>query len=173
MLSLHHLDSVDPLFPGMERVQALRHLMTAAAADESRTLQQTVCHERQRQWTISIAWGYSAYIYERVMPRSHVIDPIHTFRAWIDSARPPPWYMFNTRSPGGDPCEAPHVFFLRDVKSSSSSDGTTLTTYSRAWPRIMNPCLWCGNQCPDFVTEIRVFSPAAARRGVRLRLFSI
>ncbi|KAL1539615.1 hypothetical protein AAHA92_24074 [Salvia divinorum] len=164
LMSLHHLDMVEPLFPKMERVEALRHLMKAAAADESRTLQQTVCHERQKQWTISIAWGYSAHVYERVMPRSHLRSPVETFRAWIDSTRPPPFYMFNTRPPTGDPCEAPHVFFLKDVAVNHSAAGI-ITTYERAAPRPMNPCLWCGSQCPDILTLIRVFSPATKRIG--------
>ncbi|XP_047938626.1 uncharacterized protein LOC125186285 [Salvia hispanica] len=138
--------------------------MKASAADESRTLQQTVCHERQKQWTISIAWGYSSHVYERVMPRSHLRSPIETFTAWIDSDRPPPFYMFNTRLPTGDPCEAPHVFFLKDVVVNHSAPGI-ITTYERAAPRPMNPCLWCDPHCPDVLTHIRVFSPATKRIG--------
>ena len=60
LLSLHHFDAVDPIFPTRDRFESTRHLMTAAAADQSRMLQQTICHHRQTNWTISIAWGYSA-----------------------------------------------------------------------------------------------------------------
>lgn len=164
LMSLHHLDMVDRIFPNMDRKEALRHLMKAAAADESRTLQQTVCHERERHWTISVSWGYSAQIYERIMPRIHLLRPMETFKVWMNSAKPPPYYMFNTRLPTGDPCEAPHFFFMKEVNKSSTG---ILTTYSRAWPRNMNPCLWCGSQCPDFVTQLRVFSPITKRKGVR------
>ncbi|XP_042013472.1 uncharacterized protein LOC121761852 [Salvia splendens] len=99
------------------------------------------------------------------MPRSHLRSPIETFTAWIDSDRPPPFYMFNTRLPTGDPCEAPHVFFLRDVIVKHSSAPGIITTYERAAPRPMNPCLWCDPHCPDVLTHIRVFSPATKRIG--------
>ncbi|KAH6766708.1 hypothetical protein C2S52_017691 [Perilla frutescens var. hirtella] len=151
VMSLHHLDMAEPIFPKMNSIEALRHLMKAAAADQSRTLQQVLCHERQRHWTISVSWGYSAHIYERIMPRSHLLNPIHTF-----VGNSTPFYMFNTRMPTSDPCEAPHIFFLKDVNHSSAG---ILTTYSRAAPRQINDsCPYCDNQCPHFVTEIHVFS---------------
>lgn len=161
IMSLHHFDHIEPIFPNMDRAESSRHLMTAAGADQSRMVQQTICHERQRNWTISISWGYSAHIYERVMTRSHVQNPIETFKPWLEVKRPPPLYMFNTRLPTGDPCEAPHVFFLKEVNKSSAG---ILTAYSRAAPRDMNPCWWCGDSCPDFVTEIHVHSPPTTRK---------
>ncbi|KAK4441444.1 hypothetical protein Salat_0479300 [Sesamum alatum] len=102
LLSLHHFDMVEPIFPTMDRAQSTRHLMKAAKADQSRMLQQTICHDRRRNWSFSIAWGYSAHIYERIMPRSLLQYPIETFQAWLP-APGPPFYMFNTRLPSTDP----------------------------------------------------------------------
>ncbi|KAH6811458.1 hypothetical protein C2S51_025220 [Perilla frutescens var. frutescens] len=161
IMSLHHFDMIDPIFPNMDRAESARHLMKAAEADQSRMVQQTICHERRNNWTISVSWGYSAHIYERIIRRSHLQNPIETFKPWIDVSRPPPLYMFNTRLPTGDPCEAPHVFFLHRVNKSSAG---VLTVYSRAAPRGLDPCFWCGASCPDFVMEIHVHSPSTNRK---------
>ncbi|KAL0437203.1 UNVERIFIED_CONTAM: hypothetical protein Sradi_0428200 [Sesamum radiatum] len=131
LLSLHHFDMVEPIFPNLNRTQSTRHLMRAANADQSRMLQQTICHYRRRNWSFSISWGYSAHIYERIMPRSFLQYPIETFQLWLP-APGPPFYMFNTRLPSTDPCEAPHVFFLDTVKRKADD---ILTVYRRAWRR--------------------------------------
>ncbi|XP_041999695.1 uncharacterized protein LOC121749169 [Salvia splendens] len=59
LLSLHHIDLVEPIFPGMEHQQSIRHLMEAATADQSCMLQQTICYNRESNWSVSISWGYS------------------------------------------------------------------------------------------------------------------
>ncbi|EFH49835.1 predicted protein [Arabidopsis lyrata subsp. lyrata] len=41
LISLHHFDVIDPIFPGMTRQQSVNHLMKT---DQSRVLQQTICH---------------------------------------------------------------------------------------------------------------------------------
>ncbi|KAL0389310.1 UNVERIFIED_CONTAM: hypothetical protein Scaly_0288100 [Sesamum calycinum] len=158
LMSLHHFDMVKPIFPSMDRFESTRHLMKAAAADQSRMLQQTICHHRQSSWSFSVSWGYSAQIYEKIMPRSYLQMPIETFKAWSSTPRPRPHYMFNTRLPSNGSCEAPHVFFFQRVEKSSTG---ILTTYSRAAPRGLPPC---GNHTADFVSEIHVFTPSTKRK---------
>ncbi|KZV49336.1 hypothetical protein F511_38490 [Dorcoceras hygrometricum] len=162
LLSLHHFDHVNPIFPSKDRSESTRHLMKAADADQSRLLQQTICYDRKNKWTFSISWGYSAHIYEKIMTRSYIQNPIETFQPWSGGHRPP-LYMFNTRLPSNDPCEAPHGFFLQEVNKSSSG---TLTVYSRAAPRGMGPCKLAGNQSAEFISEIHVLSPATKRPQV-------
>ncbi|KAH6819618.1 hypothetical protein C2S51_003221 [Perilla frutescens var. frutescens] len=163
LISLHHLDAVEPIFPDMDRYEAARHLMKAAAADQPRMLQQTICHHRQSNWSISVSWGYSAHIYERIIPRSRLQLPLETFEPWSSTSRPRPLYMFNTRLPSNNSCEAPHVFFFKEVRNKvvSMHKGSILTTYSRAAPRGMPPC---AKNTADFISEIRVFSPATKRK---------
>ncbi|KAK6141680.1 hypothetical protein DH2020_024573 [Rehmannia glutinosa] len=166
LISLHHLDKVDPIFPNMDRFESTRHLMKAAVVDQSRMLQQTICHHRQTNWSFSISWGYSAHIYEKIMPRSHLQNPIETFEPWSSTPRPPPQYMFNTRVPSNDSCEAPHVFFFKKVKKASAG---ILTTYSRAAPRGLPPC-WIsgGKHSAEVVSEIRVLSPTTQRKEIEI-----
>lgn len=167
LLSLHHFDKVDPIFPTRDRFESTRHLMTAAEADQSRMLQQTICYHRQRNWSVSIAWGYSAQIYEKIMPRSYLQMPMETFRPWVKTPAPP-YYRFNTRPRTRDPCNAPHVFFLELVEKETERRREVMTTYGRAWPRDLRPCAADGVSSADGINMISVYSPAAKRTQVNI-----
>ncbi|XP_073024479.1 uncharacterized protein [Primulina eburnea] len=159
LLSLHHFDIVDPIFPSMDRFESSRHLMEAANTDQSRMLQQTICYHRRTNWSMSVSWGYSAQIYEKIMPRSYLQIPIETFKPWVLSSQPPN-FMFNTRKPSRDPCEAPHVFFFESVEKNGDE---LVTRYSRAWRRALPACALSGNHSAEGVSSIRVLSPAKKR----------
>ncbi|XP_015161354.1 uncharacterized protein [Solanum tuberosum] len=160
LMSLHHFDMVDPIFPSMDRVKSVFHLQKVAKYDQSRMLQQTICHHRSKSWTFSVSWGYSAHIYEKIMPRSWIQRPIETFKTWQPSPNPP-YYMFDVRSPSWDPCEAPHVFFFKSVKKTQR--GEILTTYTRGWPRGIGACLSSGNFSAEYVSKIHVYSSTTKR----------
>ncbi|OWM67534.1 hypothetical protein CDL15_Pgr028397 [Punica granatum] len=106
ILSLHHINVVDPIFPSMNRSESISHLMKPAGVDQSRLLQQTICYQREKNWSISVSWGYSVHIYETAVPRYVLQMPIETFRPWIKNAKWP-MFMFNTRPAKNDPCETP------------------------------------------------------------------
>ncbi|XP_041989880.1 uncharacterized protein LOC121741235 [Salvia splendens] len=160
---LHHLDVVEPIFPSKDRFESTRHLMTAAAADQSRMLQQIICHRRQSNWTISIAWGYSAQIYESIFPRSYLRMPLETWfkrSCGCPSKRglSVPTYasLITGSTPGHPPCEAPHNFFFETVDKSDE----VITTYARAWPPHLPPCF---SHSADGINIIQVYSPATTR----------
>ncbi|KAJ4823559.1 hypothetical protein Tsubulata_012190 [Turnera subulata] len=161
-LTLHHLELVDPIFPSMDRNQALNHLMKAAQFDQSRLLQQTICYQRESNRSFSVSWGYSAHIYDNIIPRSVLRKPLETFRPWANNWKRP-YYMFNTRWMTNNPCEAPHVFFFRSIEYASRKN-QFVTTYARSWPRNLPPCSASGNHSADHISEIRVFSPARTRK---------
>nr|XP_023906598.1 uncharacterized protein LOC112018317 [Quercus suber] len=162
-LSLHHIDTIDPIFPSIDRSESINRLMKAAKIDQSRLLQQTICYHRQSNWSLSISWGYSAYIYENIIPRSILWRPLETFRPWKRNSRPP-LYMFNTRWPSNNPCEAPHLLFFDSIEHIE--EGQIVTTYVRAWPRGLSTCSFAGNHSADPITKIKVFSPASTRLEV-------
>nr|XP_043623226.1 uncharacterized protein LOC122595009 [Erigeron canadensis] len=163
LISLHHLDIVSPIFPAMDRHKSVRHLMTAAKVDQSRLLQQTVCYHKQKKWAFSIAWGYSAYIYEQMIPRSLLRRPFETFTPWSLKRRPPD-YMFNTRLvTNNNSCETPHTFFFHSIKRLTNNDGNKTTnevmmTYVRYKNRRLPPC--SEDHSADHITKILVYSPA-------------
>ncbi|KAJ0806083.1 hypothetical protein HanPI659440_Chr02g0085611 [Helianthus annuus] len=170
LISFHHLDFTSPIFPTMDRHKSVRHLMTAAKVDETRLLQQAVCYHKQTKWAFSIAWGYSAYIYEQLIPRSILRRPLETFTPWGFIGEPP-HYMFNTRLVTNNSCETPHVFFFHsitrlssDSSSSSSNNNSNRTTdeimmtYIRYKPRQLPPC--SSDHSADYISTIQVYSPA-------------
>ncbi|CAI9106295.1 OLC1v1005421C1 [Oldenlandia corymbosa var. corymbosa] len=163
LVSLHNFDAVEPIFPGMDRIQSINHLMKAgniAGGQQSRLMQQTICHHRRHNWTISVSWGYSVHIYEKIMPRSLLQLPLQTFGPWVSNPDPP-FYRFNTRLPSREPCDAPHVFFFESIEKppSDDEDFVVLSSYYRSSPRDLPPCV-DGEHSADYVTHIHVHSPA-------------
>lgn len=127
--SLHHIDAVEPIFPGMTRINALEHLSKASRVDPARIFQQTVCYYHTRSVTVSISWGYAVQVYEGNQLLPDVLSLQRTFRPWkrgknVASSH----YMFNTRDYPRDPCKRPVVFFLHTVTADTTG---IWTEYSR------------------------------------------
>ncbi|KAF8041192.1 hypothetical protein BT93_B3197 [Corymbia citriodora subsp. variegata] len=156
ILSLHHIDAIDPIFPSMNRSEAINQLMKPARVDQSRLLQQTICYHREKSWSISVSWGYSTHIYENVLPRSFLQRPIETFRPWMTRVKPP-FYMFNTRILEKNPCVVPHVFFLKSMENATRDE--IVTTYTRASKSGLPSCALGGNHSANLISRVQVFSP--------------
>ncbi|XP_009803906.1 uncharacterized protein LOC107787956 isoform X2 [Nicotiana tabacum] len=161
LMSLHHLDAANPIFPSMERLQSVHHLMNAAKFDQSRMLQQVICYNRPNNWSFSISWGYSIHIYENILPRSHLQIPIETFKPWGVTPKDPPYYLLNTRLPTNDSCQAPHVFFLESAEKSTKNE--ILTMFSRSLPRGLPACSYSGSHSADQISQIEVYSSRRKR----------
>ncbi|ONK55208.1 uncharacterized protein A4U43_UnF6410 [Asparagus officinalis] len=58
-VSLHHLDTVDPLYPGKNRLEGLKHLFEAIDADPGMVFQQIICYDNSNLLTVSVSWGYA------------------------------------------------------------------------------------------------------------------
>ncbi|XP_020571076.1 uncharacterized protein LOC110018186 [Phalaenopsis equestris] len=131
LLSLHHLSSVPPISPRFRsRLHALRSLINATRADESRALQQSFCYlqEPQIKWSVSVSWGYTAQIYPWLLSPREMEIPIRTFGSWkmLERRR----FTFNTRelAPASRPCERPVRYFLEKVEEGREG---TVTEYGR------------------------------------------
>ncbi|KAF7119449.1 hypothetical protein RHSIM_Rhsim13G0219400 [Rhododendron simsii] len=159
LMSLHHFDKVAPIFPSMDRFQSTNHLMKSAKVDQSRLLQQTICYHKPTNWSFSISWGYSAHIYEKVIPRTLLKRPLETFRPWSKGLAPP-FFPFNTRLHQSffDPCDAPHVFFMESVENLGGNQ--IVSTYVRSKTRRLPACSFSGNHSADYISMVRVLSPA-------------
>ncbi|XP_051121551.1 uncharacterized protein LOC127244968 isoform X2 [Andrographis paniculata] len=125
LASLHHLDNVNPLFPGKTQLESLTRLFQAYEFDPSRTLQQCFCYHADRRWSVSVAWGYAVQIYPLFLTPADLTTPVLTFQTWRTRSNGP--FTFNTRRLDPDPCRRPFVFYMDSVKDSDS--GETLTRY--------------------------------------------
>lgn len=117
LVSLHHFDHIDPIFPNMTAIQAVKHLFEAVNVDSERVLQQTVCYDRWFSWTISVSWGYAVQVFENHQFLPDVLRAHETFTRWKKGRVLPASYTFNTRELHKDPCRRPAVFFLDSVFS--------------------------------------------------------
>ncbi|KAK6282090.1 hypothetical protein POUND7_015915 [Theobroma cacao] len=120
LVSFHHIDHMDPIFPNMTRIKAMEHLLQAANVDSQRILQRTVCYDRWFSWTISVSWGYAVQVYGKHMYLPDVLPVQETFRQWKKGTGLAGVYTFNTREVHPDPCHRPTTFFLDSVSSSKA-----------------------------------------------------
>ncbi|XP_039026385.1 uncharacterized protein LOC120159977 [Hibiscus syriacus] len=115
LVSLHHLDVVEPIFPGMKRAKAIQHLLEAAKEDSASLMQQSICYDSNRFWSITISWGYVVQIMRGIMSPRELEMPSRTFLNWYKRADYTA-YAFNTRPVESHPCQKPFVFYMRKVK---------------------------------------------------------
>ncbi|KAF8397427.1 hypothetical protein HHK36_016343 [Tetracentron sinense] len=127
LVTLHHLDDVKSLFPSGTRLDSLRSLRKAYKVDPGRTVQQSFCYDLSRNWSVSVAWGYTAQIYPFLLSAKDLGTPLQTFQTWSSWQNEP--FTFNTLPMSTEPCERPVVFFLDRVEEVNG--GGTRTSYKR------------------------------------------
>ncbi|KAI7737274.1 hypothetical protein M8C21_007367 [Ambrosia artemisiifolia] len=112
LVSLHHTDYLDPIFPNMTNRGAMRHLYKAVEIDPHRILQQTVCYDRWFSWTISISWGYSVEVFGSHVLLPDVLRVPATFRPWKKGSVLNTLFSFDMREHNKDPCKRPVAFHM-------------------------------------------------------------
>ncbi|KAI3846734.1 hypothetical protein MKW92_031716 [Papaver armeniacum] len=156
LISLHHLDNMNPIFPHKSRHQAIGHLLKAATFDPDRIVQQTVCYDKKFSRTISISWGHAVQVFEGDVLVRDLIQVRKTFKSWGKKNAYSDLYMFNTREVDSDPCKRPSIFFLDSLSSTSNADEVVVvkSMYKRNG---FDNCLEKKN-ITNKLEEIRVFS---------------
>lgn len=130
LVSLHHMDFTDPIFPNMTRPQAVAHLFEAANVDSQRILQQTVCYDRWFSWTISVSWGYAVQVFPDHMFLPDALNVQQTFKQWKKGNALAAAFTFDKKDLHKDPCKRPTVFYL---DSLSSGNGGIISNYNRSY----------------------------------------
>ncbi|MBA0552835.1 hypothetical protein Golob_023612 [Gossypium lobatum] len=139
LVSLHHLDVVEPIYPNVTRVQALNHLMLPAKLDSAGIMQQSICYDKTRSWTISVSWGFAIQVFRGIFSPREIEMPSRTFLNWYKRADYTA-YSFNTRPVSRNPCQKPFVFYMSSVGMHSKLN-TTVSKYDRH--RVPHPpCKW-------------------------------
>ncbi|KAK7308965.1 hypothetical protein RJT34_05336 [Clitoria ternatea] len=139
LVSLHHLDVVEPIFPNMSRVEALQRLTIPMNLDSAALIQQSICYEKKKKWTISVSWGFAVQIFRGIFSPREMEMPSRTFLNWYRRADYTA-YAFNTRPVSRNPCQKPFVFYFSKAKFNSTKL-QTVTEYERH--RVPHPeCRW-------------------------------
>ncbi|XP_027344345.1 uncharacterized protein LOC113856628 [Abrus precatorius] len=131
LLSLHHPELTDPIFPNMTNLKALQHLFEAVNVDSQRILQQTVCYDKRFSWTISVSWGYAVQVYHGHMSLPDVLKVQQTFERFTKGTPLADLYSFNIRGFHPDPCKRPTIFYLDNL--SHGKDGIIISSYKKSF----------------------------------------
>ncbi|MED6200109.1 hypothetical protein PIB30_082058 [Stylosanthes scabra] len=127
LVSLHHLDYVDPIFPNLTRVDSISKLEASYKMDPGRILQKSFCYDPRRNWSISISWGYSVELYPSLVSVREMETAFNTMKTWSNRSYEP--FMFNTRPVSNDSCEKPLIYFVDQVDRVSKEN--TRSRYKR------------------------------------------
>ncbi|KAJ4969894.1 hypothetical protein NE237_002993 [Protea cynaroides] len=115
LVSLHHLDVVDPIFPGMTRTQAIQQLSESIRLDSASIMQQSICYDKRKYWSISVSWGYVVQIIRGIISPRELEMPTRTFLNWYKRADYTA-YAFNTRPVTKHPCQKPYIFYMKTIR---------------------------------------------------------
>ncbi|KAK8565785.1 hypothetical protein V6N13_020863 [Hibiscus sabdariffa] len=123
LISIHHLDVVEPIFPNVNRVQALQRLKVPINLDSPALMQQSVCYDKLRSWTVSVSWGYTVQIYRGIFSVRELEIPARTFLNWHKRADYT-GFSFNTRPVARHACQRPFVFYLANALYNKDTNQT-------------------------------------------------
>ncbi|XP_074270462.1 uncharacterized protein LOC141594211 [Silene latifolia] len=154
IITLHHLDIVDPIFPYMSRIQALDRLKTPTKLDSSALMQQSICYDTVRNWTVSVSWGYAIQIIRGSIPPREMQRPARTFVDWYnkDDAY---GFSFSTRGFSEHPCQEPYVYYVNDTQVVDTNTNTTRSEYVKY--EVPRPYCWWTMKDPEKIGRIEVY----------------
>ncbi|KAF3340351.1 hypothetical protein FCM35_KLT16122 [Carex littledalei] len=129
LISLHHLDVVQPIFPNSAtRAVALRKLFAGPVRlDSAGVMQQSICYDKVHRWTVSVSWGFAVQVVRGIMSPREMEMPARTFLNWYRRADYTA-YAFNTRPVARNPCQKPYVYYMSEARFVESKR-TTVTRY--------------------------------------------
>ncbi|XP_016496692.1 uncharacterized protein LOC107815598 [Nicotiana tabacum] len=121
LVSIHHLDVVDPIIPRMSRVDGLQRLFESMKYDTASIMQQSICYDKQKYWSFSVSWGYVVQITRGNISPRELEMPTRTFLNWYKRADYTA-YAFNTRPVTKHPCQKPFVYYISTAKFDRSKN---------------------------------------------------
>ncbi|KAL2892140.1 Beta-1 3-glucosyltransferase [Bienertia sinuspersici] len=153
LVSLHHLEIVDPIFPYMGRLQALQRLKIPTKLDPESLMQQSICYDSRRNWTISVSWGYAVQIIRGSIPPREMQRPARTFFNWQNRDEPSS-FSFNTRPFSKHPCEKPYIYYLFNAMFNNEAN---VTASEYVMHRMPHPWCWWPIDNPERVHRVQVY----------------
>ncbi|CAI0408966.1 unnamed protein product [Linum tenue] len=130
-VSIHHVEAVEPFYPGLTTLESLRLFTKAMSIDPMSFLQRSICYDHTRHLSFAVSLGYAVQVFPtivlpRVLERSE-----KTYSAWNGISKRDEFDV-DTRDPYRSLCKKPIFFFLKDA-AKQDNNGTTLGSYGRGW----------------------------------------
>lgn len=128
-VSMHHLETIDPVFPQHISLDGLKLLVKAMKTEPSSFLQRSICYDRGTWLTFSVSMGYVVQVFPNIILPLELDQPERTFKAWNKRDRAED-FDINTRPPYRSACNKPFLFFFKDIIRNGEGN-TVVSTYKR------------------------------------------
>ncbi|KAF3321378.1 Beta-1,3-glucosyltransferase [Carex littledalei] len=156
-ISIHHVEIVDPVYPGLNSLESLQLFTKAMKAEPMSFLQRAICYDEAHKLSISVSLGYVVQVYPTVVfPRDLERSEV-TYTAWNRHSQRTE-FDFDTRDAFRSICKKPVRFFLREVWKEGN---VTKGSYARERSQDdLKRKVFCFPRSPPLpgVNEILVFS---------------
>ncbi|KAK0586734.1 hypothetical protein LWI29_011482 [Acer saccharum] len=127
-VSIHHVEAVDPLYPGLTSLDSLKLFTKAMKADPRSFLQRSTCYDWAGRHTISVSLGYVVQVFPNIVLPHELERSEKTYSAWNRISHRNE-FDFDTRDPYRSVCKRPALFFLNDMERQGN---VTVGSYLRA-----------------------------------------
>ncbi|KAJ7566420.1 hypothetical protein O6H91_02G102300 [Diphasiastrum complanatum] len=127
-VSMHHVEVMDPLIPGMSSHDGLRLLTKAMRTEPGSFLQQSICYDRKQRLSFSISTGFVVQVFPEILYPGVLERAEITFTAW-NRGNDPGEFELDTRRPRSI-CKQPFLFYLDEIKRVEEGS-SILSIYSR------------------------------------------
>ncbi|KAJ7948445.1 Beta-1,3-n-acetylglucosaminyltransferase radical fringe protein, putative (DUF604) [Quillaja saponaria] len=81
-VSIHHVEAVDPFYPGLNSLESLKLFTKAMRADPRSFLQRSICYDHARHLTVSISLGYAVQVFPNIVLPRELERSERTYSAW-------------------------------------------------------------------------------------------
>lgn len=126
-VSIHHVEAVDPFYPGFTSLQSLELFTQAMRLQPTSFLQRSICYDRRRRLTFSVSVGYVVQVFPSIVLPRDLERSEQTYSAWNGISHRNE-FDFDTKDPYRSVCKKPILFFLKDV---TKQENATLGSYVR------------------------------------------
>ncbi|MCL7033296.1 hypothetical protein MKW94_001239 [Papaver nudicaule] len=130
-VSIHHVEAVDPFFPGLSSLDGLRLFTKSMKTDPQSFLQRSICYDHKRRLTFSVSLGYVVQVFPNIVLPRELERSEQTYSAW-NRLRHRNEFDFDTRESHKTACKRRALFFLKDVTKDGNA---TVGSYGRAKER--------------------------------------
>ncbi|ESQ33470.1 hypothetical protein EUTSA_v10007283mg [Eutrema salsugineum] len=127
-VSIHHVEAVNPLYPGLSTLDSLKLFTRAMSLDPMSVLQRSICYDHTQKLTFSISLGYVVQVFPSILLPRDLERAELSFSAWNGISHPGEFDL-DIKLPVSSRCKKPVLFFLKEVGGEGNA---TLGTYERS-----------------------------------------
>uniref|UniRef100_A0A0D3HFM6 Uncharacterized protein n=1 Tax=Oryza barthii TaxID=65489 RepID=A0A0D3HFM6_9ORYZ len=113
-ISIHHLELVDPIYPGLNSLESLELFTKAMKTEPMSFLQRSICYDKRQKYTFAVSLGYVVQVYPYVLLPRELERSERTYIAYNRMSQRTE-FDFDTKDIQKSLCKKPILFFLKDV----------------------------------------------------------